>query len=136
MTMTAKMNCEHDGDGWCLSCVGELSDAYDILRRQADDLAAALKEARGLLRRYTEFPTCAKCQGYEMCEDCADEYAAIQADADAFLAGQPAPKPAESEARMLRKCLARVRATIDSDEELKARYVAAAAKMPLEQEAP
>ena len=40
MTIPTQMNCAHQGDGWCLDCVGELeakrADAEEALRRMQE----------------------------------------------------------------------------------------------------
>ena len=47
MTMPHLMNCSHSPDGWCLDCVKELYDKYEL---ENERLKAALTKARKYAR--------------------------------------------------------------------------------------
>jgi hypothetical protein len=42
MTMPNLMNCPHQGDGWCLSCVNDLRHERDVMARHRTELRAAM----------------------------------------------------------------------------------------------
>lgn len=59
MTMPHLTNCPHQGEGWCLGCVGDLQSSLDLARQSYDAAVALLAGAmRGLVPpHYTEKPT-------------------------------------------------------------------------------
>jgi hypothetical protein len=40
MTMPHLMNCEHQGEGWCLACVGKLQDEFQKVCDAVADIDA------------------------------------------------------------------------------------------------
>ena len=52
MTIPSKMNCPHQGSGWCLDCVGRLAHALEDIRFMADYSADACPDLVGNPRRW------------------------------------------------------------------------------------
>lgn len=46
MTMPHLMNCPHDDDGWCLTCVAAQHDKLEEAERLVEDAVARLKAVR------------------------------------------------------------------------------------------
>jgi hypothetical protein len=54
MTIPWMMNCPHDGDGWCLSCVRELAEEKDKLEKELSDLKRKVEEKENVRHCYVD----------------------------------------------------------------------------------
>lgn len=51
MTMPQMMNCQHQGEGWCLKCVEELAETANAFGAQNEQMRRTMKAKLNLIKK-------------------------------------------------------------------------------------